>query len=223
MFKTFYGGLGRAAIMFIVWSAMINTIGSSILPQCSIISEFPKPIVHIVVIPVKPVIMLDSLMDSIVVAKIIVYKKWAAWCEQDSHLLPGFLLGLIHGESAGDKRALSKANAKGIVQFTEIALRDVRRITGRRINPYKAREAIWAAAKFVRYYADKYKLRYDLSDYESIKYAAIYYLGGDSSVRAYRDGIVVYDKYTGVSVSDYADMLLKRTQLYHDMFYGNEG
>jgi hypothetical protein len=162
-------------------------------------------------------IIKDSLMNSFVVSKVILYKNLTKKYEQETQLMSSLLLSLIHAESAGDKYAKSKAGARGLVQFTPIAIDDVKRITGIRINPYKENEALWGAAKFMRHYINKYKSKYGLSDYEATRYAAIHFLGGGYSVKLYRKGKIVIDKYTGISVSDYANALLKRSRLYCEL------
>jgi Transglycosylase SLT domain len=159
----------------------------------------------------------DSLMDSTDVLRVLVYQRLTKKYEYGTMLPSGLLLGLIHGESAGDKNSVSKAGARGLVQLTDIAVKDIKRITGRKINPLKENEAIWGASRFICYYASKYKSMYRLSIRESIRYAAIYYLGGVIAVKQYRKGKIVIDKYTGISVSDYAEILLKRCTYYNNL------
>jgi hypothetical protein len=201
-------------------SAMTSSIGSSVLPQVNMSDEFKirhvKPMRVLIIIP--KTIKNDSLMDSVDVANVIKYHKLTEHNEKLCHLPTGFLLGLIHAESVGDRYAVSAAGAEGVVQLTPVAIRDIQKITGRWIHPFNPSEALWGAAKFIQYYRDIYKNVYKLSDEEAVRYAAIYYLGGGKSVEKYRKGQIVVDKYTGISVADYADILMKRTSLYRDLF-----
>ena len=209
--------LSPFSVIFVVLSFLINTIGSSTVPRLD-----NAPLFIPVIPPVKTINICadeikDSLMDSFVVSKVILYKNLTKKYEQETQLMSSLLLSLIHAESAGDRFAKSKAGARGLVQFTPIAIEDVKRITGIRINAYKENEALWGAAKFMRHYINKYKSKYGLSDYEATRYAAIHFLGGGDSVKLYRKGKIVIDKYTGISVSDYANALLKRSRLYCEL------
>lgn len=56
-------------------------------------------------------------------------------------------LRVVGEKSNGDQK--SPKGARGVMQFMPIAIEDVRRATGKKIDPHNAEESIWAAYKYV--------------------------------------------------------------------------
>lgn len=86
----------------------------------------------------------------------------------------------VAGERSNNNQ-VSSANAKGVMQFTPIAIEQVRRITGKTIDPNDPDQAIWAAYKFVDWISKKY----DTKDPNVI---ASYYNGGGKYINQMKVG-----------------------------------
>lgn len=86
----------------------------------------------------------------------------------------------VAGERSNNDQ-VSSANAKGVMQFTPIAIEQVRRITGKTINPLNPEEAIWGAYKFVEWISKKYNT-------QDPAVIASYYNGGGQFVKQLQSG-----------------------------------
>lgn len=86
----------------------------------------------------------------------------------------------VAGERSNNDQ-VSPAGAKGIMQFMPIAVEQVRRITGKTINPLNPEEAIWGAYKFVEWISKKEKTR-------DPAIIASYYNGGGQFTGQLRSG-----------------------------------
>lgn len=61
----------------------------------------------------------------------------------------------VAGEKSNNNQ-VSAANARGVYQFTPIAIKQVEQITGKRIDPNNPEEATWGALKFIDWISKKY-------------------------------------------------------------------
>lgn len=86
----------------------------------------------------------------------------------------------VAGEKSNNNQ-VSGANAKGVMQFTPIAIEQVRRITGKKIDPTNPDEAIWGAYKFVDWISKKYNTK-------DPNIIASYYNGGGQYVGQLKKG-----------------------------------
>lgn len=86
----------------------------------------------------------------------------------------------VSGERSNNNE-VSPANAKGVMQFTPIAIEQVRRITGKTIDPLNPDEALWGAYKFVEWISKKYKT-------QDPAIIASYYNGGGQFVDQLKKG-----------------------------------
>lgn len=64
----------------------------------------------------------------------------------------------VSGEKSNNNQ-VSPAGAKGIMQFMPIAVEQVRRITGKTIDPLNPEESLWGAYKFVEWISKKYNTK----------------------------------------------------------------
>lgn len=86
----------------------------------------------------------------------------------------------VAGEKSNNGQT-SSAGAKGVYQFTDIAIKEVERLTGKKIDPTNPEESTWAAYKFVEYISK----RYETKDPAII---ASYYNGGGNHIPLMKAG-----------------------------------
>lgn len=86
----------------------------------------------------------------------------------------------VAGEKSNNNQK-SSADAAGVYQFTPIAIEQVRRLTGKTIDPTNPEEASWGALKFIEWIAEKY----DTKDPAII---ASYYNGGGNHIPQLKAG-----------------------------------
>lgn len=86
----------------------------------------------------------------------------------------------VAGERSNNNQ-VSPAGAKGIMQFMPIAVEQVRRITGKTIDPTDPDEALWGAYKFVDWISKKYNTK-------DPAIIASYYNGGGQYIEQLKKG-----------------------------------
>lgn len=86
----------------------------------------------------------------------------------------------VAGEKSNNNQ-VSSANAQGVYQFTPIAIEQVRRITGKKIDPNNPEEASWGALKFIQWISEKYNT-------QDPAIIASYYNGGGQFVDQLKKG-----------------------------------
>lgn len=114
----------------------------------------------------------DPRLDSLTVLK--------AKDEKMDWAIPLLTAIRVAGEKSHNNQT-SSANAKGVYQFTPIAIKQVEQITGKRIDPTNPEEATWGALKFIQWISKKYNT-------QDPKIIASYYNGGGLYIDQLKSG-----------------------------------
>lgn len=86
----------------------------------------------------------------------------------------------VAGEKSNNNQK-SPVGASGVYQFTPIAIEQVRRITGKKIDPTNPEEATWGALKFIEWISKKYNT-------QDPSIIASFYNGGGNHIPQMRKG-----------------------------------